>query len=133
MMKYLFIPIFIFVFQVGFGQIIKTSSLAPDSTNYENIYVKKLYTDSLSSTFAIWVKNEVKAHKHLDHSEVVTVISGKATMWVGSDSSIIKKGDVILIPKGTPHSVVTLGIKPLLVISVQAPQFLGKDRVWIKD
>ena len=53
-------------------------------------------------------------------------------MWVGQDSSVIKKGDVIVIPKGTVHSVVTKSKKPLLVVSVQSPRFVGKDRVWVK-
>jgi mannose-6-phosphate isomerase-like protein (cupin superfamily) len=118
--------------QLAVGQIVSAKSLKPDSTSYANVYVKPLYSDSLSSSFAIWIKNEVKPHKHMNHSEVVTVIRGRAMMWVGEDSSVIKKGDVILIPKGTVHSVETLSNKPLLVVSVQAPRFVGKDRIWVK-
>ena len=114
------------------GLIASAKSLKPDSTSYANVFVKPLYSDSLSSSFAIWIKNEVKPHKHLNHSEVVTVLRGKAIMWVGQDSSVIKKGDVIVIPKGTVHSVVTKSKKPLLVVSVQSPRFVGKDRVWVK-
>lgn len=118
---------------VSNGQTIKAKSLEPDSSNYENVYVKKLHSDSLSSTFAIWVKNEVKPHKHLNHSEVVSVVSGKGSMTVDGVTTTIQKGDVVLIPKGTVHSVVTIGRKPLLVISVQAPMFVGKDRIWVNE
>lgn len=115
------------------GQIYKGEKLQTDSTNYSNIYVKRIYSDSLSSTFAIWIKKGVKAHKHLAHTEVVTVLEGKGKMTLGDTTMMIGPGDVIVIPKGTPHSVITKGKKPLLVISVQAPQFMGKDRIWIKE
>lgn len=115
------------------AQTYSLDNIKPDSTTYENVYVKAIYSDSLSSSFAIWVKKEVKPHKHNHHSEVVTVLEGKAWMTVAGKKSKIKKGDVVIIPKGTVHSVVTIGKKPLLVLSVQAPKFVGKDRVWIKD
>jgi len=130
--KILTLGMLIFLSQLVAGQVIQAKSLKPDSTSYANVFVKPLYSDSLSSSFAIWIKNEVKPHKHLNHSEVVTVLRGKAIMWVGQDSSVIKKGDVIVIPKGTVHSVVTKSKKPLLVVSVQSPRFVGKDRVWVK-
>jgi mannose-6-phosphate isomerase-like protein (cupin superfamily) len=113
------------------AQTIKAKELQTDSINYENVYVKMLHSDSLSSTFAIWVKNEVKSHKHVNHSEVVSLVQGRAEMTVAGVTRTIKKGDIILIPKGTVHSVVTKSKKPLLVISVQAPKFVGKDRVWV--
>jgi mannose-6-phosphate isomerase-like protein (cupin superfamily) len=114
------------------GQIYDGKKLIPDSTTYENVYVKPLYSDSLSSTYAIWVKKAVKSHKHVKHTEVVTVLQGKGVMTVGGQERKIKKGDVVIIPKGTPHAVITTSRKPLLVISVQAPRFKGKDRIWIK-
>lgn len=119
--------------ELTFGQTIHAKSLKPDSTNFENIYVQKIHSDTLSSAFAIWVKEEVKPHKHEHHSEVVTVISGKGTMTVNGITKSIRKGDVIIIPKGTVHSVVTTSRKPLLVISVQSPKFVGKDRIWVID
>ncbi|MCB9262094.1 MAG: cupin domain-containing protein [Flavobacteriales bacterium] len=108
------------------------SELKPDSTNYENILVKKIYSDSLSSTFAIWVKKEVKAHKHLQHTEVVTVLEGKGNFTLNDSTFKVKRGDAIVIPKNSVHSVKVRGKKPMLVISVQSPMFDGTDRVWIK-
>lgn len=121
-----------FANSVANGQIYDGEKLEPDSTTFENIYVKPIYSDSLSSTYAIWIKKSVKAHKHERHTEVVTVLQGKGVMTLdGEEDRKIKKGDVIVIPKGTSHAVVTTSRKALLVISVQAPQFLGKDRVWL--
>ena len=127
----IFIFGFVVISSASYGQTIHAKTLKPDSTNFENVYVQKIHSDSLSSTFAIWVKNEVKPHKHQYHSEVVSVIQGKGLMTVAGITKPIRKGDVIIIPQGTVHSVVTKSKKPLLVISVQSPKFVGKDRIWV--
>lgn len=98
----------------------------------ENIYVRPLYSDSLSSSYVIFIKKAVKLHKHISHTEHVLVIEGSGNMVLGDKVMSIKKGDVIFIPKNTPHSVATTSKKPLKVISIQSPQFLGKDRIFLE-
>lgn len=105
--------------------------IVPDSSNYGNIYIKKIDSDSLVSNFIIWIKEEVKAHKHLTHCETIIVLEGKAMMSLGDKTIQIKKGDYIFIPKNTIHSVKVKSRKPLKVISIQAPEFKGDDRVFI--
>ena len=133
-MKYIFTFLFVGAFMgLASGQTYKGKAITPDSSTYENIYVKKIYSDEHSSTFAIWVKSGVKKHRHNHHTEVITVLQGKAEMYLGDTKSIIEKGDVVIIPQGTIHSVKTLSMEPLCVISVQSPKFEGKDREWIED
>lgn len=105
--------------------------IVPDSSNYSNIYIKKIDSDSLVSNFIIWIKDEVKAHKHLKHCETIIVLEGTATMLLGDKTIRIKKGDYIFIPKNTIHSVKVKSKNPLKVISIQAPEFKGDDRVFI--
>ncbi|MCB9245073.1 MAG: cupin domain-containing protein [Flavobacteriales bacterium] len=99
--------------------------------DYDNIHVERIHSDERSSTFLIWVKKEVKLHKHEYHTETIVVLEGKAIMQIGDETRTISKGDLILIPVNTPHSVRTLSGKALKVVSVQAPEFKGQDRVWI--
>jgi quercetin dioxygenase-like cupin family protein len=106
-------------------------SIQPDK-DYDNILVKKIYTDSLSSTFIVWLKKGIKPHKHIIHTEQVYVLEGKANMRLGNKEIIVQKGDWITIPKQTVHEVKVLSEKPMKVISIQAPQFKGKDRVFIE-
>ncbi len=103
---------------------------APDY--YENIYTRTLNSDSLVSSFVIFVKKEVKAHKHVTHSEHVYVLEGEGEMMVGEKKRNIKKGDLIFIPKGTVHSLKVTSSSPVKVISIQAPVFDGKDRVMVE-
>jgi mannose-6-phosphate isomerase-like protein (cupin superfamily) len=96
---------------------------------YENIYSRTLHSDSLVSSFVIFVKNEVKEHRHANHAEHVMVLDGEAIMKVGPRSFKIKKGDLVFIPKNSWHNVKVTSKKPLKVLSIQAPNFDGKDRI----
>jgi mannose-6-phosphate isomerase-like protein (cupin superfamily) len=98
----------------------------------DNLYNKPFFSDSLASSFVIIIKKEVKAHKHLQHSEHVVILEGMGLMRLGEKEFEIKKGDVIFIPKNTAHAVKSTGKQPLKVLSVQAPYFDGKDRVFIE-
>lgn len=94
-------------------------------------YVRTLHHDSLSSSFLIIIPKEVKAHYHANHTEQVVILSGEADMMLGDQKLHIKAGDVIIIPKGTTHSVIVTSKDPLKIISVQAPYFDGTDRIMI--
>lgn len=104
----------------------------------DNVYNKPLFGDSLASSFVIVIKKEVKLHKHLQHSEHVVVLEGTGNMTLRQAQDDkerlieIKKGDVIFIPKNTIHGVKSTGKQPLKVLSVQSPNFDGKDRIFIE-
>jgi mannose-6-phosphate isomerase-like protein (cupin superfamily) len=101
--------------------------------DYENVSSQKLYSDSLVTTFEIWVKKEVPLHKHEFHTEQVMVLEGEGNMRLGNEWKIIKTGDLIIIPAGTLHQVIVTSSIPLKVLSIQAPEFDGSDRVIMKE
>lgn len=111
---------------------INTDTIGVNSKT-ENIYNKPLFSDSLCSSFCIVIKKEVKAHKHIYHSEQVQVLEGEGLMRLGDKTFNIKKNDVVFIPKNTVHSVKSTGKIPLKVISLQAPFFNGSDRVFVEE
>lgn len=99
--------------------------------NYENIYSRAIASDSLVSSFLIFIKKEVKTHKHVSHSEHIYILDGEGEMLVRDKTFKIKKGDIIFIPKNTIHSLKVTSAIPVKVLSVQAPLFDGKDRVFM--
>lgn len=100
---------------------------------YDNVKVQKIYSDKHTSSFVIWIKKGVKAHKHLKHTEQVYILAGKGIMRLNGKTFTVKKGDWIPIPQGSVHAVKVISRRPLQVFSVQTPEFLGKDRVWVKE
>jgi mannose-6-phosphate isomerase-like protein (cupin superfamily) len=98
---------------------------------FENILVKKVSDDKNQTSFMIWVKDEVKLHKHAYHTENLYVVSGKGQFTVGEKTILIKKGDYFTIPLGIPHSLKVTSFKPIQVLSIQSPRFIGNDRIFI--
>lgn len=118
---------------IGLAQQITNISDFQPELNYENVHVYQIDSDPLVSTFLIWVKREVAAHYHENHSEIVYVLEGEGQMTLGDDIRTIRSGDYIYIPKGTKHSVIVKSSTPMKVMSIQTPEFDGSDRVLIGD
>lgn len=100
--------------------------------DFENIFVTQISGDSLSTSFLIVIKHEVKLHKHLEHTEHVYVLEGEGMLQLGEKSLTIKSGDFVFIPKNTAHKVITNSTIPLKVISIQSPAFDGSDRIQLE-
>lgn len=98
----------------------------------ENIHVHKLGETEHASDFVVFIKNKVPAHKHLTHTETVYVLEGTGVFIMNDEKVKIGPGHYVKIPPGAVHSVEVTSKIPLKVLSVQAPQFFGKDRVWVK-
>ncbi len=93
------------------------------------VQVHPLHSDSLCSSFLICVNTEVPLHLHRVHTEHAMVLEGEGRMTLGDSTFTVHAGDVLVIPRNTPHAVVRQGPVPLKVVSVQAPHFDGSDRV----
>ena len=129
---------FVFLFSyflfiaISFSQeqsLVKNAILLNPEKEFDNVFVQKMYSDSLSSVFCIWIKKEVKLHKHIEHTEQVFVLKGKGKMILKDKEFEIKEGDVVSIPQNTPHKVTVIGDEILKVLSIHSPEFDGKDRV----
>ena len=103
--------------------------ILPDQ-EFENIHVKKISSDSSSSTFAIWIKQKVKLHKHVYHTENVLIDKGFGEFQINDSIYKVAEGDWIVIPKNTWHGVVVNSKSTMKVISVQSPEYFGKDRIF---
>lgn len=131
-MKNIFLILVCLVAYYMHGQDIQSLDTIKPPAVYDNIYSRPIYHDSLLSGFVIFIKKEVKLHKHLHHSEQVVVLDGKGNMQLGDKKITIKKGDVLIIPKNTPHSLIVTSNTPVKVLSTQSPYFDGADRVLVE-
>jgi mannose-6-phosphate isomerase-like protein (cupin superfamily) len=128
-MKKLFLLLFLFpIFATAQNQSLDTIK-AP--SNYDNIYSRAIACDSLSSSFVIFIKKEVKKHKHVTHTENVYILEGEGEMFLGDKTFKIKNGDIIFIPMNTVHSLKVTSAIPIKVLSVQSPHFDGNDRIFV--
>ena len=121
----------VFYFLPVRGQDVRPLKGVTPEEAYDAIKAIPLYSDKDVSSYVIFIKKSVKLHVHRNHTEQVIVLSGKGVLTLGNETIPIRKGDYIIIPKGVQHAVRVKGRKPLKVLSVQAPQFHGKDRFFI--
>lgn len=128
-MKKIFFLYFILTCLLGKAQSFQSLDTIKAYENYENVYLRKLYSDSLASSFVIFIKKEVKSHKHAFHSEHVYILDGTGEMTLKKKKFTVKKGDMIFIPKNTFHALKVSSSTPVKVLSVQSPMFDGTDRV----
>jgi quercetin dioxygenase-like cupin family protein len=57
--------------------------------------------------------------RHTDSAEeLLVILDGELTVSVGSESAIVKKGYVVLVPKMVPHDLLNSGGKPAKVLGV---------------
>lgn len=128
-MRILLLPAALLTFPQVRAQRILTTAEAAAIAGPGPVHVTALHADSLCSSYLIRVDTEVPLHLHRAHTEHVMVLEGEGLMTLGDTVRSIRAGDIVIIPRNTPHAVKVQGDVPLRVISVQAPRFDGTDRV----
>jgi len=124
--------LFILIVSHGHAQVIQSVDTIKPPAVYENVYSRAVASDSLSSSFVIYIRKEVKAHRHLSHTENVYILEGSGEMMLGDKKINVKKGDIIFIPKNTLHSFKVTSRSPAKILSIQSPMFDGKDRIFVE-
>lgn len=99
----------------------------------KNIEVKRLEGDTLTTSFLIQIKEGVPLHYHAYHSEHVYILEGKGRFIMDGDTTLVEPGRYIFIPAESRHSVEVTSANPMKALSIQSPEFLGKDRVIVRE
>lgn len=123
-----------FLFISAFASAQSQSNLAAlyPEKDYDNITSLLLNADSNVTSVVIWIKHEVKPHYHLSHTEHVYVLEGSGVMLLGEKHISVKPGDLIFIPPNTVHALKVSPGETMKVLSIQAPEFDGKDRIFVE-
>lgn len=72
----------------------------------------------------------VPAHYHAVHEETVYVVRGSGVMRLGDQHKAVGPGDLMHIPKGVVHAFEPF-TKDVVVVSIFAPKWDGKDRIFV--
>jgi len=99
----------------------------------KNIEVQSLSSNQHSSSFLIVVEDSVRKHYHSEHTESLYVLEGSGKILLGDEIIVVKKGDFITIQPKTVHAVWVESDVALKVLSIQAPEFKGSDRIFIEE
>lgn len=125
--------VLLLVLMLGSAQSSAENLLAREPATNKPVEVVTLASDANASQFLIFIREQVKPHKHMTHSETIYVLSGTGVMQLGERQFDIGAGDFVQVPMAVTHAVRVTSQQPLKVLSVQAPEFSGADRVWVTD
>ena len=100
-------------------------ALAADTISAQVIHTGEMEGDAISPVNAGGMRNKLLVavdgatiaiqdgsppkHLHADAHEIQYILEGKGTIWLGDKEVTVKPGDLVVIPKGTPHA----GTKPV--------------------
>lgn len=73
----------------------------------------------------------VPAHRHDNTDELIYVLSGNATAMVAGKTYNVAPGQLVVLPRGTPHSIKSSGT--LRILGVAYPKDDPKDMQMIKS
>ena len=92
------------------AQVIHTGDLEGDGLGAPNAggMRSKLSVAADGMTISIQDGN-VGKHMHPNTNEIQYILEGTGTIWFGDKEVTVKPGDLVIIPKGTPHG----GTKPI--------------------
>jgi mannose-6-phosphate isomerase-like protein (cupin superfamily) len=62
-----------------------------------------------------------KAESHPESDQVLLVLEGEVIAEIAEEKTRLRKGDVVIVPVGTPHRFANEGTEPASTFSVYAP------------
>jgi mannose-6-phosphate isomerase-like protein (cupin superfamily) len=104
------------------AQVIHTGELEGDAISAANAagMRSKLFVAVDGATITIQDGNPPK-HLHQNSNEMQYVLEGTGTIWLGDKEVRVKPGDLVIIPKGTPHGGNKTDGRPLKTIAIKTP------------
>ncbi|MCA6098415.1 MULTISPECIES: cupin domain-containing protein [Bradyrhizobium] len=80
----------------------------------------KMFVSADGATVSIQDGN-VPKHMHPNTNEMQFVLEGTGTVWLGDKEVTVKPGDLIVIPKGTPHGGTKPNGRAIKAIAIKTP------------
>lgn len=84
-----------------------------------------------ASVTVVRALGDLPPHYHEAREEIVYVVRGGGTMTLGGEKRPVKAGDILHIPRKTVHGFTNGARRETVVVSVMAPPFDGKDRIFL--
>jgi mannose-6-phosphate isomerase-like protein (cupin superfamily) len=112
-------------------------ALAADMITAQVIHTGELEGDALSPLNAGGMRNKTLVsvdgatisiqdgsppkHLHTNANEIQYILEGKGTIWLGDKEVQVKPGDLVIIPKGTPHGGTKPDGRTIKAIAIKTP------------
>ena len=120
----------------GANQLLRPA-LAAENITAQIIHTGELEGDALSPANAAGMRNKTfvvadgatvavqdgspPKHLHANAHEIQYILEGTGTIWLGDKEVRVKPGDLVIIPKGTPHAGTKPDGRTIKAIAIKTP------------
>ena len=103
-------------------QIIHVPDLAGDALGPASPtgFRSKMFVSADGATISVQDGNGPR-HMHPNTNEIQYILEGTGTIWLGDKEVQVKPGDLVIIPKGTPHAGTKPDGRPSKAIAIKTP------------
>ena len=104
------------------AQVIHTGELEGDAISPANAggMRNKTFVSVDGATISIQDGSPPK-HLHANANEIQYILEGTGTIWLGDKEVTVKPGDLVIIPKGTPHAGTKPNGRTIKAIAIKTP------------
>jgi len=104
------------------AQVIHVPELAGDALGAASAtgFRSKMFVSADGVTISVQDGN-VPRHLHPNTNEIQYILEGTGSVWLGDKEVQVKPGDLIVIPKGTPHAGTKPDSRPFKAIATKTP------------
>jgi mannose-6-phosphate isomerase-like protein (cupin superfamily) len=104
------------------AQVIHVPELTGDALGPASAtgFRSKMFVSADGATISVQDGN-VPRHMHPNTNEIQYILEGTGTVWLGDKEVQVKPGDLIIIPKGTPHAGTKPDGRPFKAIAIKTP------------
>jgi len=104
------------------AQVIPTGELEGDKISAVNAggMRNKVLATADGMTIAIQDGSPPK-HLHANAHEIQYILEGTGTIWLGDKEVTVKPGDLVIIPKGTPHAGTKPNGRTIKALAIKTP------------
>jgi mannose-6-phosphate isomerase-like protein (cupin superfamily) len=104
------------------AQVIHTGELEGDALGMPSGtgMRSKMFVSADGMTISIQDGN-VGKHMHPNTNEIQYILDGTGTVWLGDKEVRVKPGDLVVIPKGTPHGGTKSEGRTIKAIAIKTP------------
>ena len=112
-------------------------ALAAENLTAQVIHTGELEGDTISPVNSGGMRNKVLGvadgmtiaiqdgsppkHLHANAHEIQYILEGTGTIWLGEKEVTVKPGDLVIIPKGTPHAGTKPNGRTIKAIAIKTP------------
>jgi quercetin dioxygenase-like cupin family protein len=100
--------------------------------NIPGIRAASLFKTSTADMILTHGEPGTKLHKHEVSDHFVYILKGRGEVRLGERKETVTVGDLILIPKGVPHSILKAGDTEFVFLAMSSPPLDQKDFVWLE-